>query len=591
MNTNKVYKLPMGKSQTLSRKNEQGFTLVTVLILSSLAGILVLNSLKDNVNQERLSGNFQKDINSRLASEQGINALIDLANNVLDNNQNATIADIIALGAQNGGINLGRQADHATLDHGGVTYNVKLEQDGSDELVLTSTGSRFEGRKVIKARFKFTSGGGGSPFANAVVGCDGVSIAGGGKISSYDSSNPKFTGGSGDVSTINPNADVSLIGGDSTDSILIDGDINSTGNIDLQDMKVSGNIHASGNVTMSSNKTMFERVAGYVWAVGDFTIIDGQIGGNVRVNGNATITGSTINNTPPDDLDIKYGKDLIIPHWTTSEYSASKYNVDPKVKKVPEHDVAAAADPSSDWDHNNAATNCDPLDITSEINNVSSVSGASYVLGTESTSTFTFNEKTNEYKYTANGDGRVFTTFDAVVLGETLPVIKLTSLSLTGDSAHARIVGDVTLYLTGDFVITNDSLMTIESGSSLTIITEGKVTIAGGGGLLSGKQGFTDGSNGRAARPSLSIYSSYTDTDTNQGILLDGAAELYGAIYAPLTEVKVGSGATIFGAVRGKKVTVDGGGKVSHDNVLSSHDRGGNSSTGGSQFKFLGLNY
>ena len=44
---------------------QNGFTLITVLILTSMASIVVLSSLRENVVQERLSGNFQKKFNSR----------------------------------------------------------------------------------------------------------------------------------------------------------------------------------------------------------------------------------------------------------------------------------------------------------------------------------------------------------------------------------------------------------------------------------------------------------------------------------------------------------------------------------------------
>ncbi|MEI8669408.1 pilus assembly PilX N-terminal domain-containing protein [Pseudoalteromonas sp. B131b] len=42
-------------------KNTSGFTLVTVLILTSMASIVVLSTIRDSVIQERLSGNFQKN--------------------------------------------------------------------------------------------------------------------------------------------------------------------------------------------------------------------------------------------------------------------------------------------------------------------------------------------------------------------------------------------------------------------------------------------------------------------------------------------------------------------------------------------------
>ena len=50
---------------------QHGFTLITVLILTSMASIVVLNSLRENIVQERMSGNFQKKMNSRLLAEKG----------------------------------------------------------------------------------------------------------------------------------------------------------------------------------------------------------------------------------------------------------------------------------------------------------------------------------------------------------------------------------------------------------------------------------------------------------------------------------------------------------------------------------------
>ncbi len=53
-------------------KQQQGFTLVKVMLLGGMASVVVFASLKEGVVQERLSGNFQKDINARLVAEQGI---------------------------------------------------------------------------------------------------------------------------------------------------------------------------------------------------------------------------------------------------------------------------------------------------------------------------------------------------------------------------------------------------------------------------------------------------------------------------------------------------------------------------------------
>lgn len=52
--------------------NQKGVVLLSVMILTTMTSIIVLNSLRDNVIQERLTGNYQKKMNARLVSEKGI---------------------------------------------------------------------------------------------------------------------------------------------------------------------------------------------------------------------------------------------------------------------------------------------------------------------------------------------------------------------------------------------------------------------------------------------------------------------------------------------------------------------------------------
>ena len=180
--THSINKTHLSGSKMKTNNKQRGFTLVTVLILSSLASILVLNSLKDNVNQERLSGNFQKKINSRLASERGVFDSMAAARTFLSNNQSATLEDIVAH------LNAGQLTDTISLTNGGIKYTV-TPTAVAGELVLSSIGNRFEGESALKVRLKVTPGGGGSPFADAVVGCEGVNLSGSGRVDSYNSNN------------------------------------------------------------------------------------------------------------------------------------------------------------------------------------------------------------------------------------------------------------------------------------------------------------------------------------------------------------------------------------------------------------------
>jgi len=614
INGKKSGKLPNGKSPALTRKKQEGFTLITVLLLSSLASILVLNSLKDNVNQERLSGNFQKEVNARLASEQGIYASITAARAALAGNQNASIADLVALGIQNGSSDLGRQADHATLEHGDTTYKVELSETTHDELLLTSEGSRFEGRKVLKARLKISKGGGGSTFSDAVSGCDGVNLGGSGQIDSYDSSDSStitYTtsrdgnqsivttrGSKGHVSTItkaDPDASPPILadivlGGDSP----IYGDLNSTGGIDTNTSNVDGNLHANGNITIGNSSGI--SVTGNVLTQGDYLQKGGKIAGHVRANGNAEMKWTTyILNDANEGLNILYGGTDTFQN-DNSEYRKTEYNVFPNVDKVKDSDVTAP-----DYDTADPAANCDHLSITDKIDLVANGASSLPAFTGLSTSTFTFTESLGsaEGHYTGNGDSTSFLSSDEDVLGETLPVIKLASFTLSSD-AKAIIKGDVTLYVEGDFTVTGGAKMTVESGSSLTLLIKGKVTISGGGKIESLKHGFTSAIPGRESRPAMSIYSSYASVAshvrrdiynyTDYGFQASGAGVLYAAIYAPLAFAEIGAGTTLYGSIRAKRVTVTGGAAIHYDAALGDADRGGSYSAT-AKLTFLGFKY
>ena len=130
-----------------------------------------------------------------------------------EGNSAATIANVIA---ELGTIKTG----YTELTHEGTVYVVEVDEE-SDELVLTSTGNRFEGKSEIKIRLKIipgTSTSGYSTYADAVVGCEGVSLGGSGTVDSYNSNdgayNSSSAGNEGDVKTIDDTfGDVNLVGG------------------------------------------------------------------------------------------------------------------------------------------------------------------------------------------------------------------------------------------------------------------------------------------------------------------------------------------------------------------------------------------
>ncbi len=53
-------------------KKQNGFVLVSVLVITSITTMLAFSQINENRLQERIGGNQQKELNARLAAEKGI---------------------------------------------------------------------------------------------------------------------------------------------------------------------------------------------------------------------------------------------------------------------------------------------------------------------------------------------------------------------------------------------------------------------------------------------------------------------------------------------------------------------------------------
>lgn len=535
-----------------TRNKQPGFTLVTVLILMVSASILVVHSLKDNVTQERLSGNFQKKINARLLAEKGVFSAYNQLNQLLLEDPSSTIAELIAAS------NNGQLEGSGSLSD--THFNVALTQPSTGELELTSVGKRYEGESTLKANFILVGGGGSYPFSDMVIGCEGVTLNGSGKVDSYDSSQGNYSAAiasnHGDVSTIEPNADVTLNG-----HAPIHGDVSSTGKVHLGGSSpVFGNIHASGDVYISQ-----ANVTGYVLTAGNFEQKGGTISGYVRANGDAAMDwGAKIDNENNFGLDILYGGSGVFKDTNNnSQYVAAQYNVNPNVARVPEHNESAP-----DYDPKDPATNCDPLDITSEV--------AKIALDTSSLPALTigsgdiYNLTPTIGQYSAGGSGIIYPQSN----NQFAEAFKTASVKLSSDGIISVSGGDVILYVAGNFSMAGNAQMSIASDSSLTIILTGKFSVAGSAGITANQQGLTSSSK----RPALSVYSSFSGVN---GVSISGSSDIYAAIYAPLSNVKVVGSGNIFGSVRAKKVTVSGGAHIHYDQALQGASNGSLGSTAG----------
>lgn len=562
---------------------QNGFTLITVLILTSMASIVVLSSLRENIVQERLSGNFQKKLNSRLMAEKGVFEQAKLLQQTLNEEGVLAVEDLISKTSNASGS--GVIADDAI-------FNASLSQNAAGELEIASLGQRFDGdaQSNLVARFAVQGAKGSSIFTNAMVGCKGVNLSGSGSIDSYDSSKGTYEetkSNDGDVSTIAGDSDVVLSG-----HSPIKGDVKATGVIYLNGSSpIIGNIHSNTGVYISPGSGL--RVDGNVYTRGYYTHRGGTVSGVVRANGDAKMQWSTfITNSQGEALDIMYGgsgdfKDTYNNQQDGVHYSDSKFNVNPNVEPI------TVADPTApDYDPTNPDTSCDPLilpekmtDITDQVSSYSSVSigptqqfklntekgffssGGSQVILPSLADIFLFNSKAQNQANGSNGKEYIFA---------------LDRLKMTSEGKMEVSGGDVILLIDGDFSMEGDTSLTIKKDSSLTVLLTGKVNIGAGAKVITEQEGLTT-----SGHPSLSFYSSFNGVN---GVQFSGAANLYAAIYAPLTTVKLSGSGELFGSVRGSTITATGGSGAHYDAGLLQVQNGGTPASS-ARIVFLGWSY
>ncbi|MGJ8693767.1 MAG: DUF7305 domain-containing protein [Thalassotalea sp.] len=528
---------------------QHGFTIITVLIIAMMGSIIVMQSLKDSILQERMSGNFQKKMNARLLSEKGVFDVHDTINQLLNANPSMTIADLIA--ASNNGVMTG------TGILAGSEYAVAIsELSGGAGIELASIGEQYEGENTLRATFELIQGSGVSPFSDAVIGCEGVTLNGSGTVDSYDSSVGTYNAATaekeGDVSTIEPNSDVTLNG-----HSPIYGDIQSTGEVSLGGSSpVYGNIYATGDVSI--NQSIVE---GYVWTAGNYKMANGgTIFEYVRANGDAEMGWSAlILNQNNFGLDILYGGgDRFKDTSNNSQYGDAQYNVNPNIAPVPEYDPS-----DTNYDPTDPATNCDPINIANEVTSIDDGVTGLQPLSVGANQVYELTPTSG--RYTANGSG-VISPVSATLFGKPVSVYKMESYTLNSNSAMNITGGDVVMYVDGDFSLSGSGVFTIEADSSLTLVVTGKFSVGGSARIIASQHGLTD-----TGKPALSIFSSNSD---NNGVAISGSSDIYAAIYAPLTDVKVVGSGTVYGAVRAKTATVSGGGGFHFDKALRDSTNG-----------------
>ncbi|MGO2128720.1 MAG: pilus assembly PilX family protein [Pseudoalteromonas prydzensis] len=589
-------------------KKQCGFTLVTVLILTSMASIVVLNSLRENIVQERMSGNFQKKMNSRLLAEKGVFEEAKLLQQALLDDKSLDIDGLIAATGNISGIGL--IGDDAT-------YNASIAKNAAGELEISSIGERYNGdaQSNLVARFGFTPGKGGSVFENAIVGCEGVSLSASGRIDSYDSSkgdyDPDKAEAGAVIGTVYKDKDVTLSG-----ASTIWGSVHATGSITFSGSSpITGTLRANNHITIDSNFTVSTdpvlpdgfpldtAVGGDVLSAGGVTWKQGKILGVVRANKDLNFPNNSastvLENRNNDGLDVLYGGKLnakdLAPHLEQGgiPYSDPRYNVSPNVELVPFQDPDNFTAGQTQCDSINITTVVDGLVDPSAENII--VKHGSSTLVSDKPETRVIYELTPEIaqsKIENQGDyvwekwlgarpatlNYTLNTIENVV---DVKVLKAGNFSLNNGILKVA-GGDVTLIVNGHFMMEGASEIHIAQGSSLSLYVNGKVKLKASPGSITMKHGLT-----KTGKPVFSIYSS---NEQANGIDIDADANLYAAIYAPKTDVKVVANGGFSGSIRGKTVSASGKGGIHHDSNLANISSGGGSASDG-KLVFLGWSY
>ncbi|MFC3033654.1 polymer-forming cytoskeletal protein [Pseudoalteromonas fenneropenaei] len=567
-------------------RRERGFTLMTVMVLTAMASVVVFAALKESIVQERLSGNFQKDLNARLLAEKGVYDHINELNRQLSGDPTLTLQRLVDEHGKHTGQGLvGSDAQ----------FDSTLAISASGELEITSIGARHQKDAVasIVARFRFEPGVNESVFGNAVTGCKGVNLSGSGEVDSYDSSKGTYEEtktNDGDVNTVVGDADVVLSG-----HSPIKGDVQASGVIYLKGSSpVIGNVQSNTGVDISYGNGV--RVEGNVLTQGFFMHRGGSITGYVRANGDATMKwGSQILNQDNDEFAIQYGgkgsfDDTATHSQNGVPYSNSRFKVNPNVAAVKVYDPN-----SPDYDPANPDKECDPLALPFNMPEVMQNSHRFTPFSVGPTQVYQFTPTQGDF--VKNGRGGIRTAssqsiylFNALTQnkGENKEssqlVFGLKGVNLTSDGVVNIKDGDVIWLVDGNFTMSGDTRINIAKNSSLTVFVTGKVNLGASARVVAEKEGIT-----ASGFPSLSFFSSYKGND---GFIFSGDSDLYAAIYAPTSLITLKGSGELFGTVRGASINASGGSGVHFDSALKNLKIGNGSGVKKpAKVTFLGWSY
>lgn len=241
-------------------KKENGFVLISVLIITTITTLLSFSQISNNRLQERIGGNQQKELNARLAAEKGLFSAFEY----IDTRNKAGISNATIKTELHDG-----EADGASYAYQDITLNT-----AGTTFTLTSKGEVNGAIAYLKTQIEAIERSGA--FDNAVIACEGVTVWGSSDIDS-------FADGSYSDSTKDNHGDVRVITATAASEIasgLASVNLGGSGTI-------SGNVTTPGTISDSSH-VIGTSVEGYTGGGDDecdpLSIVTGVDGdGNVTI--------------------------------------------------------------------------------------------------------------------------------------------------------------------------------------------------------------------------------------------------------------------------------------------------------------------
>lgn len=498
--------------------------------------------MQSSLLDERLAGNHRESVLARMAAEAGIadKLLDDAFLNDPGNECSPPPIDWSAIGLEKYG-----------LEEGG--YKVCYEKS-TGILKLVSMGlygaESRQAEQVIVAELREASG---SVFDTAVVGCEGITVSGGSRIGSYDSTSP---GKAWNESDPGDNAGLKTLGGRS-DIVLGD------------NARIYGDVVSNGSVFFGKKKQ------------GSSSVVTGDViaGGNIEINGDSSVRGDVysagkvdFNGSGEIFGNLSANRDVNFEEYASSVDGNIQAGgkVKSKKRKAADH-VGGDITENSNPDNSSApvAGECDVLNIVETMQEYTDVedSGpltagvypyADWIITPDGVSYF--NETWDVQKRERDSSRRMEVV---EVGGRNMSMLRTGDFNLVNSSLTIS-GGDVAIFVDGDLNLGTGGGrgLIIEDGSTLTFFVTGSTKIA------STIQMNAERSVNAEGHAVFSIYSSKEDKKEEAGVIINGGSNVVANVYAPLANVSVNSGGGVFGALRGKTLDIYGDGTIAYDEAL-----------------------